>query len=70
MEIYTKTVVVGAPGMDHGNDIDEGVVYAFTLIFGDTYTEDKKVTAKKGASNDKFGSIIAISGYTLLAGAY
>ena len=34
--IYAKTVVVGAPGMDNGNDIDEGAVYAFTLSSGET----------------------------------
>ena len=36
VEIYAKTVVVGAPGMDNGNDIDEGAAYAFTLSFGET----------------------------------
>ena len=64
------TVVAGAPGMDNGNDIDEGAVYAFTLSSGETQTEDKKVTANDGASNDDFGSRVAISGDTLLAGAY
>ena len=33
--IYAKTVVVGAPGMDNGNDIDEGAVYVFTLSSGE-----------------------------------
>ena len=56
--------------MDNGNDIDEGSVYVFTLRFGETYTEDKKVTANDGASNDKFGSSVAISRDTLLAGAF
>ena len=56
--------------MDNGNDIDEGAVYAFTLSFGDTQTEDKIVTANNGASNDEFGSSIAIIGDTLIAGAY
>ena len=36
MGIYAKTVVVGAPGMDNGNDIDEGAVYTFTLSSGET----------------------------------
>ena len=34
--MYAKTVVVGAPGMDNGNNIDEGTVYVFTLNFGVT----------------------------------
>ena len=56
--------------MYNGNDIDEGAVYEFTLSFGETQTEDKNVTVNNGASNDKFGSSIAIIGDTLIAGAY
>ena len=69
MEVYAKTVVVGSPGMYNGNDIDEGAVYEFTLNFIKTYTYDKKVTANDGASNYEFGSSVAVSEDTPLAGA-
>ena len=42
MEIYAKTIVVGAPSKYNENVIDEGEVYAFTMSFGETWTEDKK----------------------------
>ena len=52
--------------MDNGDDIDEGAVYAFTLSFGETQTEDKKVTANNGASIADlvmFTPILAGNGY-------
>ena len=52
MAIYGKTVVGEALGKYNGNGINEVEVYSFELCFGETWTEDKKVTADDGASND------------------
>ena len=41
--INEKTVVVGAPLRDNGNDPHSGGVYTFTLQ-GETWTEDKILT--------------------------
>ena len=67
VSINEKIVVIGAPYKDNGNGPKEGAVYTFTLV-GETWTDDKKLTASDGASGDKFGSSVAISRDTLLVG--
>ena len=64
-----KTMIVGAPWKDNGNGPNEGVVYVFTLQ-GETWKKNSKFNASDGASYDEFGSSVAISGYTLLVGAW
>ena len=39
-------------------------------MMGETWKDDKKLAASYGASVDYFGSSVAISGDTLLVGAY
>ena len=63
-------MVIRAPGKNNENIPNEGAVYAFTLSFGRTWMEHKKVTASDGVSNEMFGWIISISGYTLLVGSH
>ena len=46
--ISGKTVVFKSPGKDNGNGIYKVEVYAFAMCFGETWTEDKKVTANDG----------------------
>ena len=55
-------MVVGAP------DKDNGEVYMFTLQ-GETWTEDKILTASDLSLGNYLGWSVAISGYTLLVGA-
>ena len=64
VSIYDKTMIVGAPNKDNG-----GAVYVFTLQ-GETWTEDKKLTASDGVSGDKFGWSVAIRGDTVIVGAF
>ena len=45
-------MVVEAPGKDNGNGIDKVEVYEYAMCFGETCTEDKKLTADDGESND------------------
>ena len=70
-------MVVGALYKDNENAPSSGAVYILTLpgengdrkLQGETWTEDNMLTASDGASGDRFGSSVAISGDTLLVGA-
>lgn len=60
--------VVGAPGVDPGGKINEGVVHLFTRS-GATWSASNTLTAADGATGDNFGFSVAASGDTLIAGA-
>ena len=62
--IENDTVVVGA---NRENSL-EGAAYVFTRS-GGTWTEQQKLTASDGASGDRFGSAVAISGETVVIGS-
>jgi len=66
------TVVVGASDDDVGSHADQGSAYVFEKPAGGwtTGTETAKLTASDGAANDSFGESVAISGDTLVVGAY
>ena len=63
-----ETVVVGAPG-DDDNGTDSGSVYVFTNTNG-VWSQAAKLTASDGATLDYFGQSVAVSGDTILVGAY
>ena len=63
-----ETVVVGAPG-DDDNGTDSGSVYVFTNTNG-VWSQAAKLTASDGATFDYFGQSVAVSGDTILVGAY
>lgn len=68
--IDVDTIVVGAP---QGSGTTEGKAYVFVEPVGgwSTDTEDARLTAGAvGDSGDKFGQSIAISGGTVVVGAY
>ena len=77
VSINEKIVVVGAPARDNENAPASGAVYLFTRpgengdrkLQGETWTEDKILTASDMASDDYFGDSVDISGDTLLVGA-
>jgi hypothetical protein len=58
------TLLVGAPG----NNSYVGEAFAFGRS-GSVWSEEAKVAASDGASNDQFGNAIAASGKTVLVGA-
>ena len=62
------TAVVGAY-LDDGNGTDQGSVYVFTRS-GASWGQQQKLTASDGAANDQFGISIAVSGDTLVVGAF
>ena len=69
VSINEKIGVVGAPRRDNDNGPYSGAVYTFTLQ-GETWMEDKILTASDMELSDGFGISAAISGDTMLVGAY
>jgi len=70
--ISGSTVVVGALQAKVGSNSNQGAAYVFTES-GSAWTnmtETAKLTASDGAANDNFGYSVAISGSTVVAGAY
>lgn len=65
-------LLVGAPGADIGGQSGVGAAYLFYRNIGgpEFWGELKKLTARDGAVEDFFGTSVAISGDTLLVGAY
>src|SRR5262249_22798562 len=63
------TVVVGANNDDIGMNADQGSAYVFTRS-GAFWTLQHKLTASDGAASDNFGISVALSGDTLVVGAF
>jgi hypothetical protein len=63
--ISGDTAVVGA----YGHNGERGAVYVFTRS-GSTWTEQAKLTASDSEAVDRFGYSVAISGDTIVVGAY
>lgn len=62
-------LVVGARGDDVGANANQGSVYAFVLA-GASFVEQAKLIADDGAQLDELGAEVAVSGNTLVAGAW
>jgi len=67
--ISGDTAVAGAYGDDTPAGTDAGSAYVFVRSEG-TWTEQQKLTASDAAAEDLFGGSVAISGDTVVAGAY
>src|SRR5215831_2813017 len=69
--ISGDTIVVGAPSATVGSNPGQGAAYVFVKPrsgWADG-TQTAKLTASDGAASDNFGSSVAISGGTVVAGA-
>ena len=66
--ISGDSVVVGAYRDDDNGNVS-GSAYVFTRS-GSTWTQQAKLTASDGVAGDEFGYSVAISGDTVIAGAY
>jgi hypothetical protein len=66
--ISGDSVVVGAPNNNNGKNGNQGAAYVFTRC-GANWTRQPKLTAADGEARDIFGSSVAISGDTVVAGA-
>jgi hypothetical protein len=62
------TLALSARGDDLGATIDQGSVYVFKRS-GGVWTQLERFEANDGDADDSFGSMVALSGDTLLAGA-
>jgi len=72
MAISGDTIVVGAYADDIGSNGDQGSAYVFVKPGGGwaDMTQTAKLTASDGAAFDYFGWSVAISGDTIVVGAY
>lgn len=61
------TALIGAV-LGDGNATNSGSAYVFTRT-GTTWTQQAKLTASDGATNDQFGGIVSLYGNTALIGA-
>jgi len=68
--ISGDTAVVGAKSDDIGGDIDQGSAYVFVRTSGSIWTQQQKLLAADGTTDDQFGYSVAISGDTVVAGAF
>jgi hypothetical protein len=70
--ISGDTVVVGAYYDDIGTNANQGSAYVFVKPASGwaNMTQTAKLTASDGAANDDFGNSVAISGDTVVVGAY
>jgi hypothetical protein len=62
------TALVGAYNKTIGAIAGQGAAYVFTFS-GSTWRQQQELTASDGATNDEFGSSVALSGTTALVGA-
>jgi hypothetical protein len=71
VSIDADTVVVGAPGVDAAG-ANSGAAYIFERNQGGlaNWGEAKKLTASDAAAGDQFGAAVAISGDTIVVGAW
>lgn len=67
--ISGDTVIVGASRDDGTFGADEGSAYVFVRS-GTIWSQRAKLTASDAAANDTFGNHVAISGNTVVVGAY
>ncbi|MBA4122879.1 MAG: VCBS repeat-containing protein [Acidobacteria bacterium] len=66
--ISGNTVIVGSYRDYIGTNVDQGSAYIFVRS-GTTWTQQTKLIASDGASNDLFGVSVAISGETAIVGS-
>jgi FG-GAP repeat protein len=64
-----NTALIGAPHATANGHAAQGAVYTFAVANG-ILTETQMITSDDGASNDTFGSSVALSGRRALIGAF
>lgn len=69
VSIFSDTAVIGADRDDGNGGVDSGSAYVFTRS-GKAWAEEAKLTASEEEAYDSFGWSVAVSGDTVLIGAY
>jgi hypothetical protein len=67
--ISGDTVLVGAPNSMTSGGFSAGAAYVFTRV-GTVWTQQAKLVADDTASNDKFGSAVALNSDTAIVGSH
>lgn len=64
------TAILGAPGEDTSAGFNAGAVYVFDEVPGGTppWQETQRLVGSLSATNDQFGSVVAIDGNTMVVG--
>lgn len=65
-----ETTVIGARRDDHAGGADAGAAYVFIRCLGLSWSQQSKLTAADAFTDDAFGGAVAISGNTVVVGAY
>jgi len=68
LDFSGATFAVSAQGAQVGSNLGQGAVYLYTQS-GSGFSQQQKLVASDGASNDLFGQSVALDGSTLLVGA-
>jgi hypothetical protein len=68
VSVSGDTMVVGAP-YDDDKSSNSGSAYVFTRSSSGAWTQQQKLTASDGSSNDNFGYSVSVSGDTVVVGA-
>jgi FG-GAP repeat len=63
------TAVVGAPFHETGGNTAQGAAYVFTKAVSGGWPQAAELRAGDGAAGDKFGTSVAVSGSTVVAGS-
>ena len=64
-----ETAVVGSLFADVGSNTNQGAAYVFARS-GTVWTQQQKLLATDGAANDQLGNSVAVSGNTIITGAF
>jgi hypothetical protein len=65
----TDTIMVGAPGHEVGSNQSQGAAYVFVQN-GTTWSQQGELVASNGVEDADFGCSVAVSGDTVMVGAY
>lgn len=66
--IFGDTIIVGASSEDINSNVIQGAAYIFTRT-GTTWTQQARLVPSDGATFDRFGESVSISGNTVIIGA-
>jgi hypothetical protein len=65
-----ETIVVGADADDISSNANQGSAYVFVRTGPTWWSQQQKLTASDGTADDRFGYSVAISGDTVVVGAW
>jgi nucleoside-specific outer membrane channel protein Tsx len=70
LAVSGSTLVIGAPQHAVGSNASQGAAYVFVQNGEGTWSLQAELYASDGAADDQFGSSVAVTGSTLVVGAF